>query len=520
MARDASSGVRRAEVIAALSTATDLAMGQPMEFALQSCVLATRLGKAFGVDAETLSEIYYHALLRYIGCNAETHTMAALLGDEIDFRREYALIDPGRAAEIVGLVFTYLRRANSSAGLIGMLANVAHGLIASQRVASDSIASHCEVAQRLAARLGLGTGVQRNLGQIYERWDGRGLPGGLTGEAIAPAVRVVSLAQDAIVLRAAFGADEASARLQARSGSVYEPRLVSRLIAESGSLTASLDRTTCDVVLSLEPAPIAMLSEAELDEACLAMADFADLKTPYSVGHSRAVSALAAEAARRCGLPEADAIDLRRAGLLHDIGQVGVPARIWLKAGALNDSEREQARLHAYYGERVLSRPPQLARLGTMIGQHHERCDGSGYHRGVRAGTLSAKSRILAAVEAYQNKIEPRPHRPALSPQAAADALRREAREGRLDGEAVAAVLEVAGHRVRARKDLTAGLTEREIGVLRAIARGQSTKEIARSLAIAPKTVDNHTQSIFAKIGARTRGGATLFAIEHGLSDP
>jgi HD-GYP domain-containing protein (c-di-GMP phosphodiesterase class II) len=270
-------------------------------------------------------------------------------------------------------------------------------------------------------------------------------------------------------------------------------------------------------VLALEPEPHALMSDAEFDAACLAMADFADLKSPYSVGHSRAVAALAGDAARRCGLPETDAVDLSRAGLLHDIGQVAVPARIWLKAGALNESEWEQVRLHSYYGERVLARPEALARLGAIVAQHHERLDGSGYHRGARAATLSPQGRILAAAEAYQNKIEARPHRAALSAQAAADALKRDVRAGLLDTQAVAAVLAAAGHRMPPRREMVAGLTEREIGVLRAIARGQSTKEIARVLGIAPKTVDNHTQSIFAKIGVKTRGGATLFAIEHGL---
>ena len=259
------------------------------------------------------------------------------------------------------------------------------------------------------------------------------------------------------------------------------------------------------------------MSDAQFDAACLAMADFADLKSPYSVGHSRAVSALAEEAARRYGLPKGDAVDLARAGLLHDIGQVGVPARIWLKAATFNDSDWEQVRLHTYYGERVLARPAALAHLGAIIGQHHERGDGTGYHRGARAEALSAQGKILAAADAYQNKIEARPHREALSAHAAADALRREVRDGRLDGDAVAAVLAAAGHSVPKRKELIAGLTGREIDVLRAIARGQSTKLIARALAIAPKTVDNHTQSIFAKIGVNTRGGATLFAIEHGL---
>src|SRR5262245_15882636 len=172
---DASSGVRRGEVIAALSLATDLAMGQPVEFALKSCVLANRLGRMLGLDAEEQAAIYYQSLLRYIGCNAETDVIAAMFGDEIDFRRDFARIDMGRANEMVALVCAYLRRANAGAGTLGLIAGVARGLITSRQASAQSIAGHCEVAERLAERLGLGPGVRRNLGQVYERWDGRGL---------------------------------------------------------------------------------------------------------------------------------------------------------------------------------------------------------------------------------------------------------------------------------------------------------------------------------------------------------
>jgi HD-GYP domain-containing protein (c-di-GMP phosphodiesterase class II) len=515
---EAAAGVRRAEIMAALSLATDLAMGQPMEFALKSCVLGMRIGAALRLGPTELQEVYYHSLLRYIGCNAETHAMAALLGDEIDFRRDFALIDMGRASDVAALLFAYLRRANANAGTFGLIAGVARGMIAGKEVSEAGIAAHCEVAERLAERLGLSANVRRNLGQIYERWDGRGLPHRLKGEAVAPAVRVVSFAQDVIVLYAAFGAEAANEKLRARSGGAYDPRVVELFLKRSGELTKGLDEVTWDTVLALEPPPQAAMTDAEFDAACLAMADFADLKSPYSVGHSRAVSALAAEAGRRCGLPEGDVADLSRAGLLHDIGQVAVPARIWLKAGTFNDADWEQVRLHTYYGERVLARPAALAQLGAIVAQHHERADGSGYHRGIRTSALTPQGKILAAAESYQNKIEARPHRAPLSAEAAAAALKREARAGRLDSEAVAAVLAAAGHSVAVRKELVAGLTEREIGVLRAIAQGQSTKAIARSLGISPKTVDNHIQSIYGKIGVKTRGGAVLFAIEHGLT--
>ncbi|MEX2127758.1 MAG: HD domain-containing phosphohydrolase [Xanthobacteraceae bacterium] len=477
-----------------------------------------RLGEALGLGDDELGEIYHHSLLRYVGCNAETYAMVALFGDEFELRRDFALVDSGRAAEMMSFVFNHLRRARDGAGPYQLLAHIVRGLLTANTTATETLAGHCEVAARLAERLGLSPQVQRNLGQIYERWDGRGLPQGLKGEAVAPAVRVVTFGQDAIVLRAAYGNAAALAKLEARRGGAYDPRTVDRFLRAAPELIGDIDAVSWEAVLALEPKPHMVLSETEFDAACLAIADFTDLKSPYTPGHSRAVSALAGEAARRCGLPQADVVDVTRAGLLHDLGQVAVSTRLLIKPGPLSDAEREQVRLHPYYGERVLSRPNALARLGAIVGQHHERLDGSGYHRGARAAVLTPQGRILAAAEAYQGSIEARPHRPAHRPEAAAEALKRESRAGRLDADAVSGVLAAAGHRATQRRQLVAGLTEREIDVLRLIARGQSMKEIARSLGISPKTVDNHIQHLYAKIAVKTRAGATLFAIEHGLA--
>lgn len=515
---DAHAGVRRGEIVAALSMATDLAMGQPIEFALRSCVLGMRLGEALALGDDELAEVYFQTLLRYIGCNAETYAVVALFGDELSLRRDFALVDMGQAAEMAAFVLRHLRGANADAGPLDGALAIAKGLLIARKASADNIVAHCEAADRLAERLALGAGVRRNLGQVYERWDGRGLPNRLKAEAIAPAVRVAAFAQDAVVLSAAHGVAGALEKLRARRGKAYDPRIVDCFVARSDRFLAGIgDVSSWDTVLALEPGPRATLADDALDEACLAMADFADLKLPYTTGHSRAVSQLAAEAARRFGLPATDIVDVRRAGLLHDIGRVGVSARIWLKTGALTDVESEQVRLHPYYGERVLARAPGLARLGAIVAQHHERLDGSGYHRGTRA--QSPKGRILAAAEAYRTMIEPRPRQTPLSPDGAAAALAREAREGRLDGDAVAAVLGSAGSRAPVKRALVGGLTEREVEVLRVLARGLSMKEIARRLGISPKTVDNHLQNLYGKIGVKTRAGATLFAIEHGLVD-
>ncbi len=520
MVKDSISTIRRGDILVALSMAADLATGQPMAFALKSCVMATRFGHALKLGRDQISQIYFQALLRYLGCNADTASMALLLGDEIKFRREFALIDPGRASEMLRLILTHLRESQQDKGLLAMAVGTLRALARSKNTSLENLSGHCEVAQRLAERLGLGSEVQSNLGQLYERWDGRGLPNGLKGEAVFLPVRIVSLVQDAIAMEAAFGKAESLVKLQARSGTAYEPKLLARFIEYYDELSKALESANWEDVINLEPEAQQPLSSEQLEQGLLAMADFADLKSPTTLGHSRALSALAKQAAQHCKLPAQDITQIGYAALLHDLGQVAIPTRIWMKPSAFNALEWEQVRLHGYYSERILSQSKAFSALAHIVGQHHERLDGSGYHRNAPVASLNLSSKILAAAEAYKNKIEARPHRQALSPKAVAEALKLEMRQGKLDATATSAVLAAAGHVVRQQSNLPNGLTAREYDVLRAIAKGQTMKEIARELGLSPKTVDNHTQSIFSKISVKTRGAAILFAIEHGLCGP
>ncbi len=187
------------------------------------------------------------------------------------------------------------------------------------------------------------------------------------------------------------------------------------------------------------------------------------------------------------------------------------------QAGPLTRGEREQVRLHAYHSERVLDVADGLRPLARLAGSHGERCDGSGYHRGSRAPDLPLTARLLAAADCYHAMREPRSHRPALSPAAAADEMCQEADQGRLAPDAVNAVLTAAGQ-PRRPVSRPAGLSERECEVLGLLARGMATKQMARQLGISPKTCDHHIQSLYAKAGVSTRAGATLFALEHGLA--
>lgn len=511
--------LRRADLLAAISHATDLLIGQPVEFALKSCTLAMRLAGATDADVETRRQTFHHALLRYIGCNAETDALAALLGDEIELRRTLAPLDAAAPPELVPVLLRAVYQAQSGKPLASMLWGMVSGLARSKSATVEGFNAHCETAERLARRLGFDDAVVRNLGQFSERWDGKGMPNGLRGDAIAPAVRIVTLAQDAIVLVEAHGAEAAASTVRKRRGTLYEPALADVFVAKASELLSDLAaHATWDAVLALEPEPHVELGDAELDEACLALADFADIKSPYTFGHSRAVAELAVRAAKVAGLTAEEQTTLRRAALLHDLGQVAISSGVFAQPRQLGDTERERIRLHPYYAERILARPPALARLGELVARHHERQDGSGYHRGVRGEGLTPLARILATAEVYRALVEDRPHRPAFSPEQAATTLKREARDGHLDANAVAWVLEAAGHRVaQVRRELPAGLTARELQVLRLLAGGKTTKQIGSALGVSPKTADNHIQNLYAKIGVRTRAGATLFAIERGL---
>ena len=277
--------------------------------------------------------------------------------------------------------------------------------------------------------------------------------------------------------------------------------------------------TSWKAVIDTEPGLTPPLPEDALDSALEAIADFVDIKSPFTLGHSRGVADLAARAAAAMGLGDATASHVRRAGLLHDLGRLGVSNAVWDKTAELSEAELERVRLHPYLTHRMLASSSGLAEYGATAIQHHERLDGSGYPRGVGQASLTPAGRVLAAADAYHAKLEPRPHRGALTAAEAGTWLRGEVRQGRHDGDAVEAVLQAAGHRVRRRKEWPSGLTAREVDVLRLLARGMTNNEIAEQLVISPKTADNHIEHIYAKAGVNNRARASLYAIQHGLMD-
>ena len=267
-----------------------------------------------------------------------------------------------------------------------------------------------------------------------------------------------------------------------------------------------------------EPMPRPPLTEDELDRALETLGDFCDLRCAYFAGHARGTADLASVAAATMQLPAETVTTVRRAALVHDMGRAGVPGSVWNKPGPLNANEQERMRLHVYLVERMFSRSERLRRVANLAGAHHERMDGSGYHRGLGGTTIGAPARVLAAADAYHAMLQPRPHRAAREPEEAARALRRDADVGLLDPTSVEAVLAAAG---QPRRDRTvpssAALTARETDVLALLATGTTNKGIAHHLGISPKTVGNHVEHVYTKLGVSNRAAAALIAMQLGL---
>jgi HD-GYP domain-containing protein (c-di-GMP phosphodiesterase class II) len=485
-----------------------------MEHVLRECMIALRLADRLELDEDERSTVYYTALLVNVGCHADAHEQAKWFGDDIRLKAGKYERD-----------FRSLRAAAATMSLIGSGNPPLHrfrvGLefaISGRHDVDGMIETHSALARGLAERLGLPAAVQEAVGASYEQWDGKGWPGGLAGDRIPIAARLAQFAEFVEVAHRLGGIDAALALAEKRAGLQFDPSLTEALRSDPDGIFGELDAAhTWNAVIDAEPTLRVTLSDDGFDRALLAIADFVDLKSPYTLGHARAVADLAAATGVQLGLP-ADEVDLlRRAGLVHDLGRLGVSNAIWDKPGPLGAGEWERVRLHPYLTERMLHQSAALAPLAAVAVQHRERLDGSGYPKGLSGAAVTRPARILGAVDAYQSMREPRPHRPALSAEDAAAELQADAKAGKLDAEAVAAVLGAAGHPVAKRQAWPAGLTTREVDVLRLVARGLSSKQIATQLVITPKTARNHIEHIYTKIDASSRVAASLFATEHGL---
>ena len=316
---------------------------------------------------------------------------AELFGNDIEFRAASYEVD-WRGAPFASLL---LRHVGSGRALSTHTARLASFMVHARAQMIELISSHCRSAGNLAGRLGLPDHVSQGLTFTFERWDGSRLPSGAAGEQIPLGMRIVHLADVAEVHLRSGGVDAAVAMARQRSGTQFDPALVDIFCGHVQELMPA-DDDAWQRAIQLAPDSDQVLTDGELDALLEAMGDFVDLKSPWTVGHSRVVAELAAQAGVGLGLDGAQVAALRRAGHVLDLGRMGVPNRVWGKTSTLSTAETERMRLHPYLTQRILARVDALRGIAQLAGAHHERLDGSGYPQGTSGCSVCTASAAAA----------------------------------------------------------------------------------------------------------------------------
>jgi len=469
------------DAVRALAFAGDLSMGQPINHSVRTARLASLLAKEAGGSTEECANIYRVALLRWSGCTANASGFEQLFGDDVS----------GRNA---------------------MLASP-QSEPATQTQMSPLAQIHCEVSGDIAATLGMPATVETGLRHIFETYDGRGVPGLLRHPDIPASVYHVALAGDLEILSRVRGIDAALVCIESCANVRYPRELVSVLTRFARDWLSRIDS---DASLSeVVPSPESM---ARYTIPLTLVGDVIDLKLPWLAGYSRQVAELARNAASLQGLTPEIQTQLYCAGLIHGIGRVALPNRLWNTPQRLDVAGLEQIRLAPYWTSRASQQIPSLTTEVNLASYAYERQDGSGYFRALAAEALTIPQRTLATTVAWIALCSARPWRQPFDKREAATILREEAMRGRFAPKVVDAVLAAAsGEPLQRPTKVETILTDRETDVLRRISLGESNKVVARSLAVSPSTVRTHVESIFRKLECSTRAAATLKAFTLGL---
>lgn len=504
---------RTADLIAALSLATDLGMGFPFEHGLRCTLLAMRLCDLMGVDSDTASQVYYTTLLTHVGCTVDAEINAGIFHGTMKESGHHLMY----GAPIQAATSALRAIPDPEASLPLKIRQLAAGLPRAARFRQPHFNAYCETAEMLAEGMGLPADISALFALITERWDGWSHLRRAKGEEIPLALRIALVGRDATYQRLIGGDRYVVETISSRGGGAFDPDVVATFVDNATDLLGEDSPDSCwEELLACEPQPWLDLDDEGIDRALMSIGAFSDLASPYLSGHARAVGDLAADAADLLGWGEVESRRMRRAGFVHDVGRAAVHPRIWEKSGPLTADEWERVRLHPYRTERVLSRSSLLAPLAEIASSHHERIDGSGYHRALPASALPPRARLLAAADAFRSKTEPRSYRRRHTPEEARGIVSEKVQDGKLDSGMVAVVVEAAGVEPPP-TEYPEGLTEREVEVIGLLARGMQTKQIAQALEISAKTADRHIQNSYRKIGVSSRAAATLFAMEHGL---
>jgi len=506
-----------ATLLCALSFATGVGFGGHIEHGLGSASLGLHITDALGLGEEDREAVFYSAFLKDVACTACSAGIAAFFPDDEQVSlSDVILMDPSRMGEMIGWLSRYFRL---DAHFPRRITKLLSFLAQCGPIVKETMRSHCEIAELFARRLGFPTHVQHTLRFQWERWDGRGMAYGLKGASIPQSARILHFAQ-VLDLTYRFAGPAAAVQLaQERRGNRFDPEAVDTFLtlARQPDFWPTFEQQLAEEALLADP-PATQADQAPGDQIeliCEVLAEFVDLKTRETWHHSEIVAEVAQLIGARMGLSPDELTGLRRAAFVHDIGKVAVPIAILSKGESRSNNEWETYRLHPYYTQRILERVRALRDLAQAAASHHEWVDGQGYHRELSSEQIPLHGRILAVANSYARLIQQLPPSEALRQMSTLV-------DRQFDHACYQALLTaVTGKNrlpgMRPRSALVGGLTTREVEVLRLLAQGLNTPQIARTLQISKKTVEHHLRHIYAKIDVTCRTAAVVYAVQHHL---
>jgi len=412
------SAVRLAEVLSALTYALDLTDGQRPGHTLRTCIIAMRLGEAIGLQGERLEALYYAALLKDSGCSSNAARLAELFGsDDHGVKLSMRMIDWHDRMR------THLQAARNCGVGQRPFVVLRHllTLATSPDPTKEIITARCERGAQIAHNLGFPAETSEAIQYVDEHWCGLGHPVGLSGDAIPLLARILLVSQTIEAFWTEQGLNAALQMAKKRRGRWFDPTLVD--LVYSWRKDTAWWGTIADIqhleqrVLALEPGSTPMVATDErLDNIAYAFASVIDAKTPFTYRHSTNVAGYGAAISRALGYGPVLSRDILRAGLLHDLGKLGISNRILDKPAPLTATERNEMKKHPAWTWEILERVPAFHRFALPASLHHERLDGLGYPWGIAADGLDLSARILCVADVYEALTAERPYRGAMDP--------------------------------------------------------------------------------------------------------
>ncbi len=406
------SEVRLSEIIAALSHALDLTEGQPPGHAERTCALGMRLAADTGLPEEQRSALFYALLLKDAGCSSSSARMAMLFGtDDIELKRLGKAVDWQSPVEALRFAAATVAQGEPRHVRARRFLQVVPRL---KDEAGAIVGARCDRGAQIVLRLAFPPEAAEAVRSLDEHWNGKGQPDGLAGEDIPEMARIAALAQAAEVFFVCDGLAGARTMVERRSGTWFEPRLAEAFLAigDDDPLWAGLLADEVDLHgVAAGPDVTLDADDARIDEVALAFADVIDAKSEWTAQHSVSVARHSVAIGGQFGFTAERLRDLRRMGLLHDIGKLAIPNTVLDKPGRLTDDEFAVIKRHPGHTAEILSRVAMFAPLADIAASHHERLDGGGYHRGIAIGDLPLDARILAVADVYDALSSARPYR-------------------------------------------------------------------------------------------------------------